>query len=366
MRYKLIVIALAFCLCATFAAARQGQKKSGGKAKAGQQQPAAAPKQADKTAAPKDANKPAPSAPQKAASDDQWALLVGISQYPGQIQSLTFPRNDARAIKDMLVKDARFREDHIKLLTDDGQGDQKATKQNIYAAIDQYLAGRVQPNHQIIVFLAGHGIVRGLGAQAKSYFLPVDVDAQTKDSLERTGLDLEELARKLSALKAAQFTLFIDACREDPFPGRGIKGNTMTDVMTRSLRVVPKEAQAGGAALPTSIVFYACQVGERAYEDPKLEHGVFTYFILNGIRDLARNPDGRVEAGQLASYLRDNVQKWATEFQARAKFAAEQTPTMTATEVRGPMFVVRLAQISSKAPAPPGAGAVSVITSPKD
>jgi len=231
---------------------------------------------------------------------------------------------------------------------------------------DQYLAGRVQPGHQVIVFLAGHGIVRGLGAGAKSYYLPVDVDAQTKESLERTGLDLEELARKLSALKAAQFTMFVDACREDPFPGRGIKGNTMTDVMTRSLRVVPKEASTAASGQPTSIVFYACQVGERAYEDPKLEHGVFTYYILRGIRDVANNPDGRVEAGYLAGYLRDNVRKWGAEYQQRAKFAIEQTPTMVATEVNGPLVVVRISQIAAKMPPPPNAGTVTLLTSPAD
>jgi tetratricopeptide (TPR) repeat protein len=362
MRYKVLFIALALCLCASFAYANQGQKKPGGKAKPGQ--PTTAPKQGDKTSAPKDANKPAPSAPQKATADDQWALIVGVSQYPGQIQSLTFPRNDARAIKDMLVTQARFREDHIRLLTDDGQGDAKATKQNIFAAIDQYLAGRVQPGHQVIVFLAGHGIVRGLGAQAKSYFLPVDIDAQTKESLERTGLDLEELGRKLSTLKASQFTMFVDACREDPFPGRGIKGNTMTDVMTRGLRISPKEGQPVGSAMPTSIVFYACQVGERAYEDPKLEHGVFTYYILRGIQDVANNPDGRVEAGYLASYLRDNVRKWSAEYQQRAKYAVEQTPTMVATEVNGPMVVVRLSQAAAKMPPAPNAGTVALFASP--
>src|SRR5438105_4324163 len=82
-------------------------------------------------------------------------------------------------------------------------------------------------------------------------------DAQSKESLERTGVDLEDLARRLSALKASQFSIFIDACREDPFPGRGIKGNTMTDVMSRGLRIAPSTARPDGLP-PTSIVFYAC------------------------------------------------------------------------------------------------------------
>jgi uncharacterized caspase-like protein len=243
---------------------------------------------------------------------NQWALLVGVNDYPGEIQDLRFARNDARSVKDLLISSAGFAEDHIKLLTDDGVGETRATKANIFAAIDQYLATRVQPGHQVIVFFAGHGIAQGLGQEARSYFLPVDVEAQTKESLTRTAIDLEDLGRKLSTLKASQFTVFVDACREDPFPGRGLKGNTMTDVMARGLRIVRVNTtpQAPLAAPPTSVVFYSCRIGERAYENPELQHGIFTYYILRGIRELAARPAGGVEAGQLAGYLSTNVRKW--------------------------------------------------------
>src|SRR6266508_2356328 len=153
-----------------------------------------------------------------APNSSQWALLIGVSNYPGAINDLQFPGADARSIKELLISSAGFAEDHVRLLTDDGVGEAKATKQNIFSVIDQYLAPRVQPGHEIISFLAGHGVVRGLGTEARSYYLPVDVDAQTKESLERTAVDMEELSRKLSMLKASQFTVFYDACREDPYP----------------------------------------------------------------------------------------------------------------------------------------------------
>jgi len=351
MRRTLFIVTLGLMLFFT-AVAASAQRP-------GKQKPRPQPADAPPKAAPAEA-KPVPA---KSAANDQWALLVGISNYPGQIQKLTYASRDAQAIKDLLASSARLPEDHIRLLTDEGPADARATKQNILAAIDN-LATRVQPNHQVIVFLAGHGIARGLGAQAKSYFLPVDVDASSKESLERTGLDLEELSRRLGNLKASQFTIFIDACREDPFPGRGIKGNTMTDVMARGLRVTPSSAPTNGVP-PTSVVFYACQVGERAFEDPKLEHGVFTYYILNGIRELAGRPDGRVEAGTLAAYLRDNVAKWSKDFQERAKYPAEQTPTMTATEVRGPIVIVKLATTTRDVQSP-RSGTVTLITSPAE
>lgn len=365
MHRRVLSVSLSFCLFASFALAGPHQKPPTRKAKPAQQKPPAA-KPETKTE-PTDAKPAAPEPPKKVAkADNQWALVVGISKYSGQIQSLNFPRDDARAIKELLVSDAGFAEDHIRLLTDDGAGEAKATRQNILAAVDSYLAPRVQPGHEVIVFFAGHGIARGLGQQAKSYFLPVDVDAQSKESLERTAIDLEDLARRLSALKASQFSIFIDACREDPFPGRGIKGNTMTDVMSRGLRITRGGSTAAEAAPATSIIFYACKVGERAYEDEQLKHGVFTYFILSGIRDLANRPDGRVEAGYLANFLSDNMRKWSGEFQKRARYAVEQTPMMVATEVHGPMVIVRLAQIAANPPTPPVTGSVALFTSPKE
>src|SRR5882762_8429969 len=198
MHRRILIIALGLCLSL---AAAEGSQKPSGKAKP-QPTPASSddqnktPQSNAKTAGPQSAKK----AP---AADNQWALLVGVSQYPGQIQSLGFPRDDARAIKDLLVKSAGFSEDHIRLLTDDAAGDAKATRQNILAAVDSF-APRVQPGHEVIVFLAGHGVARGLGLQAKSFFLPVDVDAQSKDSLERTAVDLQDLGRRLSALNASQ------------------------------------------------------------------------------------------------------------------------------------------------------------------
>jgi len=307
------------------------------------------------------ARKPQPK-PQPRSNPNQWALLIGVSDYPGTIQDLKFPGADARSIKDLLISSAGFAEDRVRLLTDDGVGEARATKQNIFAAIDQYLAPRVQPGHEIIIFLAGHGVVRGIGAEAKSYYLPVDIDVQTKEALESTAIDMEDLSRKLSALKASQFTVFYDACREDPFPGRGLKGNTLTDVTARILTLTPTRLPESRTEPPTSVIFYACQIGERAYENAKLQHGVFTYYILRGLQELAARPDGGVDAGRLAGYLRENVRKWTRE---EAKIPIEQNPTMVATDVRGPVLIARILPLSANVPEAPPIAGILLNTSPE-
>ena len=302
-------------------------------------------------------------APASAQGRQQWALIVGVSDYPGQIQDLNYPKSDATAVRDVLVKSAGFKAANIRLLTDDAAGELKATRANIYAAVDNYLGTRVKAGDQVVVFLAGHGISRGLGAQAKGYFLPADVDASSKESLESTSVELTQLGQKLGALQANQFTMFIDACREDPFPGRGVKGNLMTDVMSRSLRVVAEES--GERQPPTAVIFYSCEIGQRAYEDPMLEHGVFTYFIIDGVKKLAEAPDGRVDAGRLAAHLQSKVGEWTKEFSARAKFQVEQTPTLVTSEVRGPVTVVRVSPVAKQIPPAPTLGTATLITSPE-
>jgi uncharacterized caspase-like protein len=295
---------------------------------------------------------------------NQWALLIGVGDYPGNTVDLKYPGADAISIKDLLISSAGFAEDHVRLLTDNGAGESMATKQNIFAAIDQYLAPRVQPGHEIIIFLAGHGIVNGVGTDAKSYFLPVDTDIQSKETVARTAVDMEELIRKVSALKASQFTLFYDACREDPSPGRGFKGNQLTDVTARILTLVPTREQQQRRDAPTSVVFYACQIGERAFESQQLQHGVFTYYILRGLRELADRPDGRVEAGQLAGYLSENVRKWSQE--ARNPFGQNQNPTMVATDVRGPVLVARVLPLSGNVPETTAVSGIRLSTFPED
>ena len=241
-----------------------------------------------------------------AARADTWALLIGVSKYQSNfISSLRFPAADATGISDALQDPqlGNLPADHVRLLTDD-----KATAANIVGAVDNFLKPNVKAGDRIIVFLAGHGVAKGVGAAAKSYLLATDTNGLTTPELDASAVSLQVLAAKLGQLSASQFVLFIDACREDPTPGRGIKGNQLSDVLSRGLQITPQDT-----AQPTTIVtFFACAVGQRAYEDPKLEHGVFTYWILDALKTgPVPQADGSVEMGRLSKYVSDKVASWA-------------------------------------------------------
>lgn len=290
-----------------------------------------------------------------------WALLVGVSKYSNpNINSLRFPSADASAIRDALVDRqlASVPAGNVRVIVDE-----QATRDNIYGAVDSFLKPNVQPGDQVIIFLAGHGVSKGIGTAAKSYLLPYDVRGVTTAALDASAVDLKQLSSRLGELPASQFVVFADACRDDPTPGRGSKGNQLSDVMSRAIVIEPKDQ----ARKPSSVTFYACKIGERAYEDATLQHGVFTYYILDAIKAAAvpTKPDGAVHMENLASYVSRNVSDWAKKASASGDFEFEQTPqgyTVDAPESSVVLFRVRRAL--SGAPIPPSSPQLTVETYP--
>jgi hypothetical protein len=266
---------------------------------------------------------PTPEPPRGART---WALLVGIGKYANaNITGLKYPAIDAGAVRDALVDPqvGGIPASNVKLLTDE-----EATADNINGAVDNFLKNNVKDGDKVVVFLAGHGVAKGVGLEAKSFLLPTDVRGTTTPALVSSAVDLRALSAKLSLLPASQFVVFVDACREDPTIGRGEKGNLMSNILSRSVVIAPPADRPASA-----VTFFACSVGQRAFEDPKLQHGVFTYWILNGIREAqAADPeDGDINMGRLASFVSTKVNEWAKQVTAAGDFEVEQTPEMVAS-----------------------------------
>ena len=68
---------------------------------------------------------------------------------------------------------------------------------------------------------------------------------------------------------------------------------------------------------------YACSVGERAYEWNERRHGVFSYYLLEGLRGEATTSDGDVTVATLTNYTQQQVVNWTREHLSGGK---TQTP----------------------------------------
>ena len=83
-------------------------------------------------------------------SGNQWLFVIGIDSY------ISFPRlntsvNDAKSLKDILLKRYHFDEYHAIALYNE-----EATRRNILGKL-RYLTRRVGPEDSVIIFYSGHG-----------------------------------------------------------------------------------------------------------------------------------------------------------------------------------------------------------------
>lgn len=275
-----------------------------------------------------------------------WALIVGVGAYQNpQISPLRFAAKDAISLRDaMLSKEiVGLPRDQVKMLADN-----EATRDNIMGAAENFFKN-VQKGDKVVVFMAGHGVAKGVGTEAKSYFLPTDAKGLTRESLANSAVDLRAFADSLGALPAAQFAVFVDACREDPTPGRGIKGNALSDVLSRGLTISSQDPDAKSATL------FACSVGQRAYEDANLGHGVFTNWILDGlIKANVPEKEGDVDIRRLARHVSEKVEAWAEATSKAGDFEVTQTPELVAARpLDTPLIFLKVNRRVSGTPVPP-------------
>ena len=55
-------------------------------------------------------------------------------------------------------------------------------------------------------------------------------------------------------------------------------------------------------------VFYASNVNQLAYEHPDTKNGLFTYFLLKGLKGEADNGDKSLTISELYNYVQKNVE----------------------------------------------------------
>ena len=248
---------------------------------------------------------------------EKWALLVGINDYPNDISPLRYCVADVEAFRQALINVAGFKEDKIFLMTDQMRGQMEPTNINVIKRLG-ILSKQIKADDTFVFYFSGHGIVN----DESSFLLAANSDTATVDTLELSAIPLDRVSKILSTVKAQQLLTVIDACRNNPEAGRSDQDNLLSDNFTRGFKIRRSSRNSGTPSV--SATLYACNVGERAYEWAEKGHGVFSYYLLEGLNGEAVNSQGEVTVTGLAEYTQSNVVKWAEEFRGK-----KQTPWLS-------------------------------------
>jgi uncharacterized caspase-like protein len=274
---------------------------------------------------------PPVSAPPPAPGGDRWAVVIGVDRYESrQVPALRYSVRDAEALYQFLTGPAGFKKDNVVLLTD--RAERKPTLRNIKWALGTFLTRSAKRSDTVLVFFAGHGVPeidpRGVEQDGLAkYLAPADVDP---DDLYSTGLPMDELQIIFQRIEAERMVVLLDACYSGAAGGR-----TFTSKKTRAAHVddlfLERLARSKGRAIIT-----ASRPNELSLEVPELGHGLFTYYLLQGLRGAGDlNRDGIVSLQELYEYVEQQVGQKSREL------GGNQHPVMK-SELEGVLPLVRV------------------------
>lgn len=220
---------------------------------------------------------------------NRWALLVGVDRYGDPaFQRLNFCVKDVLALNTILEQLGYT----ITCLHDelDARDARFPTFSNVKAELTR-LRQTVGPDDLLWVHFACHGTL--IDKQ------PVLIVENTRHAtLADTALFLAEIEKLMRTSKATRLVLTLDACHTGVEMGR--------DLSDPAFIKNAFELAEGFALIAAST---AQQV---AQEWREVEHGVFTYYLLEGLTGKADHASKEfVTVQDLQTYVVDNLRKWS-------------------------------------------------------
>jgi len=247
---------------------------------------------------------------------ERFALVIGIKGYPNfpEGERLNYADADATMFRDFILTPAggNFPESHVKLLLN---GD--ATHTRIYEEIE-WLGRVTRPyaNAVVYVFFAGHGIQDDVG---RVFLMPFE--GRKDSAMSSGGIRANQFLQDVEdGTNAKHLVFFVDACYAGAVvsSARGNRNvsSEFMDTWKKNFNNIPS----------IHMGLLSAASNQLSSEDPALEHGLFTYFLVKGLRGEAdRNPkDGQVTAGEVYEYVLAEVDK-----ASKAKFKRRQTPIVS-------------------------------------
>jgi len=247
------------------------------------------------------------------------ALLVGVNHYysDDEITNLDYCVNDVIGLNDILSDKNRGNFTTYLLHSESDNIQFAPIRSNIISVLN-ILAKNSERNDSILFYFAGHGIEQ----DEESYLLPADAHANV---LSQTAIPLRWIKDTLTKSLARKNFLIIDACHSGSRIGRS-QNVAMSRAFQESIFT-----DAEGLAILTS-----CTIDEVSHEWPEKNHGVFSYYLIDGLLGEADyDEDHLIRPPDVYQYVSEKIRLWCVNNQK------QQTPYFK-YEVIGDFIFIRV------------------------
>jgi len=235
-----------------------------------------------------------------------WGLVISIENYH-ELPSVNYAQKDALLIKQYFIKILGVPEANIIYLVNS-----EATKARIMYNLRTYIPRNTENNSLLYVYFVGHG---GLDEGKEGpYIIPYDGNVRFS---EDTSYRLKDFYEDLENLQIRRSFVFLDTSFNGIAPR---SDNLILPGAKRALK------PTGNLNLSSDkvISMISATEGQVSNAYPEKGYGLFTYFLLRGLRGEAhKSRSGLMTLGELYSYVRDQVMK------VSSRRGIEQIPILT-------------------------------------
>ena len=237
---------------------------------------------------------------------NRWAFLVGVNHYreAKRFRRLNHCVNDVLALE-KLLKQVGFGviclHDHL-----DRNEPRFPDKADTVKAELRGLQETIGPDDLLLVYFACHG-TRSLSAADRRPYL---ILRETRSSIPETALAVADLKVEMQKLKAERQILLLDACHMGL--GEDERGDEMESVR-QFIRNVHELATGFELLTPST-------AQQTTRESDDLQHGVFSRFVLEGLRGEGEAMESATEtqrrfvtASSLSRYVSNKMLIWSAE-----------------------------------------------------
>lgn len=232
------------------------------------------------------------------------ALLIGVQEYSDPaLQGLRFATKDAvdlgKALQDPNV--GGF--DRVFVIAG-----QAATSRAAIKNVLKLATADLQRDDTFLVYMSGHGTLTLDAAHgSRLWFLPSD---GRLDSPETTGIAVADLEADIHDLTARRRVLILDTCHNGRSGSKSLV-TSPTQQLLSGFRGEPPAPRDVHEVSESEARLYAAQYWQPAMEDPELQNGVYTHYLLEGLtgsRSMSDlNRDGLVDVAEAHQYARDHT-----------------------------------------------------------
>lgn len=256
--------------------------------------------------------KPNSDRPNVAHNGETHVIAIGVENYT-QVPKLNFCIDDAQILVTAFQVVGKIDPANSLFLTDTKERPLQAS--SIQKQVDERLA-KLNAEDNLVFMFSGHGFHDESG---EMYLCPSDFNPEFA---AKTGVSVVNLRDSLAQCRASTKFVFLDACYSGGFNSR-LDGNQLANAF-RTLK--------GTATITSS------SNGQPSAESPSLKQGVFTYWLVKGLRGQANAVvDNHIDVAELYRFVKDQVPRTA-----RAEGGLIQHPTWAFEHLAGIPNVIEL------------------------